>query len=926
MSRPLRRSGRATLTALLLATLLTGCGSGSAESMIASAKEFIGKHDNKSAIIQLKNALQKTPDNGEARFLLGSAEFSAGDLAGAENELRRALALHHAPEAVVPVLAQVMQGLGEFQKLIDEFGATQLSTPEAKASLEASLGGAYLGLNKQDEAKKHFDAALALQPGQASASLGQARLQAMGGDLPAALATVDGVLGKAPDSLEAQFLKADILLALKRLDEAAKLYDQVIARQPDNVRAHFSRAMLAINQNKLDEAETLVAAMKKALPQHPQSHYTAAVLALKKNELQKAREEIQIAVKSSKNYLPGMLLAGEVEFRLNSLSMAQDYLQKVLAQAPGSALARRLLIATYLRSGQASQALDTLKPLLAAAPEDPAVQMLAGEVYLGNNDLAEAEKYFSKAATQDTKNAYARTRLGQVKFAEGDAQAGFHELETAADMDTGSAQADILLVIAHIRRNEMDKALAAIDKLDKKLPNSPIPANLRAGALFAKGDVAGARKSLEHALQLSPTYFPAALTLARLDAKDKNWEAARKRFETILEKDPKNAQALLALSQVRASMGAKPAEVEEPLDRAVAANPSNPAVRLALIRYHLAAKSNDKALSTAQEARLAIPDDPEILDAMGMAQLAAGQANEAITTFNKLASLRPQAPQPQLRLAGIYLRQKQNELALGALRKALVLKPDLVEAQSGMVALTTLMGRQREAIGIARDVQRQRPKEAVGYMLEADVYGSQKKWGEAATALRLGIGTTHAPNLVVALVTVLQQDGKNSEADKALADWVRGNPKDAFVRTFMAEKSLSLKQYEQAAKQYQEVLALQPKNPMVLNNLAWIGGQTKDPKAIGYAEQANSLAPNTPAILDTLGMLLVGKGDTQKGLPLLRQAITLAPDANAIRLNLVKALVQAGQKDAAKKELEPLLKLDDKNPLKAEALAVQKTL
>jgi len=926
MSLHLHRARRATVAALLLASLLSGCGSGNPESMIASAKEFIAKRDNKSAVIQLKNALQKTPDNAEARFLLGSSEYALGDLPGAENELRRALALHHPADAVVPLLAQVMQGLGEFKKIVDEFGATQLTSPEAKASLATSLGNAHLGMNKQDEAKKHFDAALALVPNHASAQIGHARLQALANDLPAALATVDGVLSKSPESSEAQFLKADILLALKRADEAVHLYDQVVAKQPDNVRAHFSRVMLAVNQNKLDLAATHLEAMRKALPQHPQTHYSAALLALRANDLQKAREEIQIAVKSSKNYLPAMLLAGEVEFRLNSLTMAQDYLQKVLAQAPGSVLARRLLIATYLRNGQPSLAQETLKPLLAAAPDDPSVQMLAGEVYLGNDNLAEAEKYFAKAAAQETKSAYARTRLGQVKFAEGDVQAGFKELETAAGMDTANAQADILLVIAHLRRNEADKAIAAIAKLDKKLPNSPIPANLRAGALFLKGDTAGARKNLEQALQISPTYFPAALTLARMDAQDKNWEAAKKRFETILEKDPKNTQALLALSQVRSSMGAKPAEVEEPLTRAVTANPTDPAARLALIRYHLTVKNNDKAVSAAQEARLSFPDDPEIMDVLGMAQLAAGQTNEAITTFSKLASLRPQAPQPQLRLAGIYLRQKQNELALGALRKALVLKPDLVEAQSGMVALTTLMGRQREAVGIAKDVQRQRPKEAVGYMLEADVHGSQKKWTEAAASLRQGIAATQAPNLVVALSAVMQQDGKAAEADKVLTDWMRSNPKDMFVRNFQAEKSLAAKQYELAAKQYREILALQPKNPITLNNLAWIGGQIKDPKAIEYAEQANSLAPNTPAILDTLGALLLAKGDVQRALSLLQQAMSLAPDAHGIRLNLVKALAQAGKKDEAKKELEPVLKLEDANPLKAEALALQKTL
>jgi predicted Zn-dependent protease len=48
----------------------------------------------------------------------------------------------------------------------------------------------------------------------------------------------------------------------------------------------------------------------------------------------------------------------------------------------------------------------------------------------------------------------------------------------------------------------------------------------------------------------------------------------------------------------------------------------------------------------------------------------------------------------------------------------------------------------------------------------------------------------------------------------------------------------------------------------VLNNLAWVAGQMKDPKAIEYAEKANKLAPNQPALMDTLAVLLMDKGDT----------------------------------------------------------------
>ena len=926
MTRHPRRAGRATIAALLLATLLSACGSGSPESMIASAKEFMGKHDNKSAIIQLKNALQKAPDNAEGRFLLGKAQLDSDDLASAEKELRRAMELNYAPDAVIPALAQALLGQGEYKKVVDEMGVKQLTSPEAKATLLATVGSAHLALQNKDEARKLFDAALALQAGQVQASLGVARLKAMNQDLAGAQALVDQILARTPAQNDALFLKADLLMAQNKPDEAGKLFDQVASAQPENVRAHTNRFMLAFSGNKLDVAATQLEAMKKALPQHPQTYYLEAMLLLKKEDLPKARDAIQQALKTAPGYPPALMLAGEIELRQNTPQVAVTFLQQAMTKAPNSALARRLLTVAYLRSGQASRALETMKPLLQALPEDGGVRMLAGEVYLGNNDLQEAEKHFSKATLLDGKNTAARTRLGQVKFAEGDAQAGFHELEAASSMDAGNAQADMLLAVAHLRRNEADKALTAIATLEKKLPNSPIPSNLRAGALLLKGDMAGARKNLEKALSIAPTYFPAALTLARLDVQDKNWGAAKKRFEAILEKDPKNPQALLALAQARAESGGKPAEVQEVLERAVAGNPTSPEVRIALIRYWLGTKNNDKAVASAQEAQTAFPDNAEVLDTLGLAQLAAGQTNQAITSFNKLASLRPDSPAPLLRLAGIYLRDKQNELASESLRRALVLKPDLAEAQSGLVAVYTLLNRQRDAVTIARDVQRQRPKEAVGYMLEADVQASQKKWPEVVTVLRQGIAASHNPALVIALTKAFRADNRAADADKALADWLRDNPKDPMVRTFVAESSLNARQFDQALRQYKEVLALQPKNAMVLNNMAWIAGQLKDAKALEYAEQANAQAPNSPAILDTLGMLLVDKGDAKRGLPLLQQALTIAPEAHPIRLNLARAYAKSGQKDAARKELDTLLKLDDKNAVKQEALAFQKTL
>ena len=50
-----------------------------------------------------------------------------------------------------------------------------------------------------------------------------------------------------------------------------------------------------------------------------------------------------------------------------------------------------------------------------------------------------------------------------------------------------------------------------------------------------------------------------------------------------------------------------------------------------------------------------------------------------------------------------------------------------------------------------------------------------------------------------------------------------------------------------------------PDNPLVLNNLAWVAHELKQPNALEYAERANEMAPDNPAIMDTLG----GQDDAQ---------------------------------------------------------------
>jgi Flp pilus assembly protein TadD len=167
------------------------------------------------------------------------------------------------------------------------------------------------------------------------------------------------------------------------------------------------------------------------------------------------------------------------------------------------------------------------------------------------------------------------------------------------------------------------------------------------------------------------------------------------------------------------------------------------------------------------------------------------------------------------------------------------------------------------------------------------------------------------------LHAALAQQG-GAEADRFAATWLREHPRDVGFHSYMGDRATARKDYDTAARHYRAVAESQPDNAVALNNLAWAAGRLKHPQALEYAEKAYRLTPNQPAVMDTLAVLLLEKGDTRRAVELLLKAVELAPGAPEIRLNLAKALIQAGNRSAARKELEELSRLGEKFPGQAE--------
>lgn len=924
-----RLPGRGSVGSALIATmLLVACG-GSPESMVGSAKEYLGKNDLNAASIQLKNALQEKPDLGEARFLLGKVNLEQGDIGGAVKNLRRAIDAGYQTDEVWGTLARAMVAGGEGEALVKEFDGKTLADPVQNAHVQAILADVRLAKGQRDEASQGYQAALASDPKNIRARSGVARLKAIGGDLPGAVAELDQALAQSasPDQAEAYALKASILMALGKSEEAVAALEGAIKIKPAAIGSHFSLVSLLLRQNKPDLARERLARMRKAVGNHPSALYLQAFMDFRDGKLKEAKDGIERVVRVAPEFLPGRLLAGSIYLRANEHQQAQANLQKVLEKLPGQALARRMMVASLLATKDVARAEDVLRPMLEPGKNDARIMGLAGQVYLAKGDFDRSSDYFERVVHLDPKNVGAMTRLGVAKMASGETQEAFDDLEAASKLDEGSVEADIALIMAHLRRGELDKALAVQATLERKQPDNPQTYNLKGGVLLAKKDLSGAKAAFEKALALQPTFLPAVVNLVRIDLAEKRPDDAKKRFESVIAKDSKIAQAYLGLAELQAATGGSPADVEATLKRGIAANTSAVAPKLALVRFYLRTNEPKKALALAQEAQAAAPEDPAGVELLGRSQIASGDTQQGLASLNKLVSLQPNSPAALVELADAQALTKDFASAERSLKKALDLKADLLPAQQRLIALYLRDQREDPALNVARAIQKQRADAGIGFALEGDVRAALQKWPEAVVAYKKAYQLAKNPEVLIKLHATLNRTDASSEADRLAEEWIRTQPKDVAVRGYLAERALAGNKPAEAVKQYEAILKVAPNNALVLNNLAVAAGQVNDARALGFAESALKLAPANPAILDTYGMLLVKKGEVTKGLEHIEKARAAAPKALAIRLNLAEAYIKADRKADARRELDGVIaEAKDQSAVKSRAETLLKTL
>lgn len=923
LNLPLR--WRAAPLTLAVALLLGACAERDPQKMMESARAYLDKDDHAAAIIQLKNALQENPELAEARLLLGKALWLNGDPVGAETELLKARDLGHSSDELSILLVRTRAAQGQFRQVTDEFDQVELGTPEANAELKTLMAVAWRQQGRQDAFESRLQAALAAKPDHAPALVEQARFKASQQDFDGALAVLNAVLTSAEPGAQALKLKGDIMLYGKGEPASAlEAYRAAAAASPSYQDAQAGVVRVLLSQNQLEPAAAELATLKKIGPNHPQTLYLQAQLAFLQRDYAAAREASQALLKLTPDSPMALELAAASEYQLKGWAQAEVLAARALQGSPQLKVARRVLVMTLLRSGQADKALAALPPDMATS-QDANMLAVAGQVHMVRGDTNQAQQLFTQAAQLDPSDPSKRTSLAVTQLMTGESDMAISSLRDIASTDTG-ALADMALINAHLQKNELDQALAAIADLEKKRANDPMPAHLRGRVLLMRQDRPGARGAFERAQSLDPDYFAATVALATLDVAEGQPEAARKRLDALVQRNPRHTQALLALADLDASTGASQEAVAAKIRQAIDADRTDKIAHVRLVDHHLRHQDNRAALQAAQTAVASLPQSPEALDALGRAQTANGDTNQALSSFSKLIGLMPRSPLPYLRMANAHMANKDTAAAGQSLRKALELQPDLLLAQRGLVELAMQGKRPADALAVARTVQQQRAKEPVGYAMEGDVQAAAKNWNGAAAAYRQGLKLAPAPDLAIKLHTVLLAQSKPAEAQRVATDWLQARPNDAAFLLYLGDRAIASNQLSDAQRHYERVVQDNPRNALALNNLAWVSGRLGRSDAVALAERANELVPNQPAYLDTLAMLLAERNEMDRALALQKKAVELEPNAASFKLGLARLHLKAGNKAAAKPLLTELAALGDRFGGQAEVRKLQEGL
>lgn len=858
----MKRSTNAIFAVAALCSLLavTGCGK-SKDELLAEGKRLLAEGNPRGAIVSLKNALDKDPNEFAARYELGRAYLESGFAEQAEKELQKVSLQSPDYQDINYLLARLSLAGAKPQAAV-EFAKKHLALHPGHADSLALWASAVLQSGNRGEADALYRQSLAADPQNVYAKMGLAGMALKDEQYDRARALVREVLQAQPKHAGAHHLLGTLERKRGDMGAAIAAYEKGLAASPADTYSAYMAGLLYFVQGNAAKARELGKAIEAANPKQPEAALLEGLALFLEKDYKQAAALLQKA-NAGRRSLAGEYFLGLAHFQLGETELALTQFQRCLDMTPDAATPRLMAAMTLLKQNRAPEAEEQARKLLEIDPANALAYNVLGSSLIARGRFDEGVDALTKATKLDPKLADAHFKKGMVALRrQGGGDEAERELGMAVELAPEVLDTRLILAAQHARDNDIPSALKTLKGGLAGKPGDAVLLCSIARLQFLQNKPSEALESLARAKKANPKFTASYLMSAQYRASQGQFDKTLADFEELLAQDPGNSQALLSAALASRVLGNE-AKTAEYLERARFSDaPGSYRPYLSLL---LQKGEKDKALAMLEEVIAKRPKDPLPLEDKGGLLLTMGKQAEALGVFQQLRGI---APDRSLFLTvQTHLKAGQND----------------------------------KAMGVAEDAVAREPEAPVGYMLKALVSEAASDFAAAERALTSGIVRVKKPALLKLALGGLYEKQKSWERAKDLYREMLRDP-SSDIPALLALASLHSRRGElaEASSFYDKVLEMQPGNVMAMNNLAGLMADrgTDLKKALALASTAFREDPGNPAILETLGYVLFRSGDLKQAKPLMEKAKELLPKQPTVSYHL--ALLNKALKDDAR--------------------------
>ncbi len=448
------------------------------------------------------------------------------------------------------------------------------------------------------------------------------------------------------------------------------------------------------------------------------------------------------------------------------------------------------------------------------------------------------------------------------------------------EIDANNPEAIQLAVLVSIRLGKTEEALKHLDNLLKQSTtnNKDNLFNMLANTLKGEPDQAQTIKSLRELAQKHQNNAHIIITLAELEQKNQQYEAAQKNISKALKINPNWQRAQILQAQNLFALGQYDAAIKQ-FKSIITTDPDNPQPRIALARALLSLNDIAAALEQLKKIIALSPDNHEIILYTIPLLISSEQYDTAGKYIDQLLTQEVAIDAAFFHMGVLKLNQNKTELAKQWFTKVNQ-GQYFFEAKFRLAQIIYQEGDSAEARAILKQLRTDYPEQTAQILLfEAEL---------------------------------LKSSGQLDQAIQLISESLKDDPNNIqllYNRAMLAAEKKSLQMLEQDLR---KVIELEPTHAHALNALGYTLADETDryTEAKQLIEKAYALLPNDSAIIDSMGWVLFKLGDYENAKTYLLQAMKIRKDPE-IASHLGQLLIAMGKKKEAK---EFLLRVLDQFP------------